>query len=56
VVQLLGRETLVMVTVGDQLVSVTINADDPHPQSEQVWLEFNPGRVFFYNAEGNLIR
>ena len=56
VMQLLGRETLVMVTVGDQLVSVTINADDPHPQSEQVWLEFNPGRVFFYNAEGNLIR
>ncbi len=55
VTQLLGRETLVMVTVGDQLVSVTINADDPLPQSEQVWLEFNPARIFFYNAEGNLI-
>ena len=56
VTQLLGREALVMVTVGDQLVSVTVDSDDPLPQNEQVWLAFNPARVFFYNAEGNLIK
>lgn len=56
VTQLLGREALVMVTVGDQLISVTVDADDPLPQNEQVWLTFNPARVFFYDAEGNLIK
>ena len=56
VTQLLGRESLVMVTVGDELISVTINADDPLPTSDRVWLEFNPARMFFYNAEGNLIQ
>jgi ABC-type sugar transport system ATPase subunit len=55
VTQLLGNEALVMVNVGKNLVSITTDIDAPTPDGEQVWLEFNPDRVFFYDAQGKLI-
>jgi ABC-type sugar transport system ATPase subunit len=55
VTQLLGSEALVMVNVGEHLVSITVDVDTALPDREQVWLAFNPARVFFYDAEGNLV-
>jgi ABC-type sugar transport system ATPase subunit len=55
VTQLLGSEALVMVTVGGQLVSVRMDIESPLPENERVWLEFDPSRIFFYNADGDLI-
>jgi ABC-type sugar transport system ATPase subunit len=56
VTQLLGNDALVMVSVGGQLVSVRMDIDAALPVNEQVWMAFDPKRMFFYNAEGNLIR
>jgi ABC-type sugar transport system ATPase subunit len=55
VTQLLGNEALVMVSVGGQLVSVRMDIDAALPVNERVWMAFDPKRMFFYNAEGNLI-
>jgi ABC-type sugar transport system ATPase subunit len=55
VTQMLGKETLITVSVGRHLVSVTIDTDDMLPHPDDVWLEFNSDRMFFYDSEGNLI-
>jgi multiple sugar transport system ATP-binding protein len=55
VTQLLGSEALIMVSVGTHLVSVTVDVDALLPQSEQVWMQLNSERIFFYDAEGKLI-
>lgn len=55
VTQMLGSETLIVVRVGDQLISVSVSSDDLPPVLTRVWLEFNPAHMFFYDSEGNLI-
>lgn len=55
VTQTLGSETLLIVKLGEHLLSVRIFGDDLPQLPEQVWLRFDPGRVFFYDAEGALL-
>lgn len=52
----LGGETLVIAEVGDTLVSAKLFQDEPPALPETVWLKLNMDRVFFYNAEGHLLR
>jgi multiple sugar transport system ATP-binding protein len=54
VTQMLGSEILYLIRVDEQLVSVRVVMDDAPAIPEQVWLEFRPERIFFYDADGNL--
>ncbi len=54
VTQMLGGETLVMVHVGKQLVSVRIFEDEVQVP-EHVWLELDAKAIFLYDPEGNLL-
>ena len=56
VTQMMGSETLVVLHVGDQLASVRLNTDEMLDLPAQVWLEFNPTRVFFYGPDGERLR
>jgi multiple sugar transport system ATP-binding protein len=55
VVQPLGSETLLIVRVGEHLVSVRIFGDDVPTLPEHVWLVPDFSRSFFYGADGALV-
>lgn len=54
VVQPLGGESLVVVRVGEHLVSVRVFGDDPPELPAQVWLVPNYARAFFYGEDGEV--
>ncbi len=54
VMQTLGSESLVVVRVGDHLVSVRVFGDDPPDLPAQVWLVPDYTRAFFYGEDGEL--
>jgi len=56
VTQMMGSETLVVLHVGEQIASVRLNTDEMLDLPAQVWLEFNPTRIFFYGADGERLR
>jgi ABC-type sugar transport system ATPase subunit len=56
VMQTLGSESLVVVRVGNQLVSVRLFGDDAPELPTQVWLVPDYKRAFFYHADGDLYR
>ncbi len=55
VTQPLGAESLVIVKVGDRPVSVRLFTDEPPKFSGQVWVKPDLNRLFFYNADGELM-
>lgn len=55
IVQELGSETLAFVRVNQQLVTVRLSGDEMSSIPEQIWLTFQPNRVFLYNSEGNVL-
>jgi ABC-type sugar transport system ATPase subunit len=55
VVQTLGSESLVVVRVGDQLISVRLFGDDLPALPKQVWLVPDYTRAFFYSSDGDLV-
>ncbi len=55
VIQPLGSETLVLVRVGEHLVSVRLFGDEVLVLPEQLWLVPDFSRAFFYDAEGEVI-
>lgn len=55
VTQMLGSETLVMVRLGEHLITARLSGDEIPDYPEQVWLSFNQERLFFYGADGELI-
>jgi ABC-type sugar transport system ATPase subunit len=56
VTQMLGSETLVVLYVGEQIVSVRLTTDEVPDLPSHVWLEFNPTRIFFYGADGERLK
>lgn len=56
VTQMLGGETLIIVRLGEQLVSVRIFEDEAPELPENVWLRFDFKHVFFYGTDGQLIQ
>jgi ABC-type sugar transport system ATPase subunit len=56
VTQTLGGEALVITYVGEQLISVRLFEDEAPELPEQIYLQFDPERLFFYDAEENLIQ
>jgi len=56
VTQTLGGEALVLVHVGDQLVSVRIFDEMAPELPEKVYLTFDMSRLFFYGEDEQLIR
>jgi ABC-type sugar transport system ATPase subunit len=55
VVQPLGGEWLVVVQVGQQLLSVRLFQDDEPELEETAWLTFDLDRTFLYDSEGKLL-
>ncbi len=55
VTQTLGGEVLVILTVGETLISVRIFEDEMPELPQQVWLELDLSRVFFYGEDGDRI-
>jgi ABC-type sugar transport system ATPase subunit len=55
VVQTLGSESLVVVRVGDQLISVRLFGDEAPELPPHVWLVPDYTRAFFYGADGELL-
>jgi multiple sugar transport system ATP-binding protein len=55
VMQPLGGEWLVVVQVGDQLVSVRLFQDDKPELGKTAWLRFDLDRTFLYGGEGELL-
>lgn len=55
VTQPLGGESLIVVRVGEHLVSIRIFEDEPPQLPEQVWLSLDNSRVFFYGTDGELL-
>lgn len=56
VTQTLGGEALVIVRVGDQLVTVRLFEDEAPPLPEDVYLTFDPDRLFFYGPDGQVLQ
>ncbi|MFQ5971260.1 MAG: ABC transporter ATP-binding protein [Alphaproteobacteria bacterium] len=56
VVEPLGAEIMVLVTVGSQLVSVRLLGDEVPELAESVWLGLDADRLYFYGANGMLLR
>ncbi len=56
VTQMMGSETLVVLHVGESIVSVRLTTDEVPDLPSQLWLEFNPTRMFFYGPDGELLR
>jgi ABC-type sugar transport system ATPase subunit len=56
VTQMMGSETLVVLHVGENIVSVRLNTDEVPDLPPQLWLEFNPSRMFFYGPDGERLR
>jgi ABC-type sugar transport system ATPase subunit len=55
VTQMLGSESLIVVRIGPHIVSVRIFGDDTPEFDEQVWLTFDPNRLFFYDEAGDML-
>ncbi len=55
VTQPLGGESLIVVRVGEHLVSIRVFEDEPPQLPEQVWLSLDNSRVFFYGTDGELL-
>lgn len=55
VTQTLGGEILVIVKVGETLVSIRIFEDEMDALPDHVWLELDLNRVFFYGEDGERI-
>ncbi len=55
VTQTLGGEALVIAYVGEQLVSIRIFEDVAPELPEQVYLHFDPDRLFFYDEDEKLV-
>ncbi len=55
VVQTLGSELLVIVRVGEHLISVRLFGDEVPDLPPKVWLVPDYSRAFFYNADGDLL-
>jgi multiple sugar transport system ATP-binding protein len=55
VIQPLGGEWLVVMQVGDQLVSVRLFQDDKPELDKTAWLSFDLDRTFLYDSEGELL-
>lgn len=55
VTQALGSETLILVRVGEHLLSIRLTGDDVPEYPDHVWLSFNAERLFFYGADGERI-
>jgi multiple sugar transport system ATP-binding protein len=56
VVQPLGSESLIMVRVGEHMVTVRTFGDDIPVLPENVWLVPDYSRSFFYGADGDLLQ
>jgi ABC-type sugar transport system ATPase subunit len=56
VTQTLGGEALIIAYIGEQLISIRIFEDEAPTLPEQIYLQFDPERLFFYDAEENLIQ
>jgi multiple sugar transport system ATP-binding protein len=55
VIQPLGGEWLVVMQVGDQLVSVRLFQDEKPILEKNAWLTFDLDRTFLYDSEGELL-
>lgn len=55
VTQMLGSESLIVVYVGEYIVSARIFGDDIPHYPDRVWLTFNPDRLYFYDEKGDLL-
>jgi multiple sugar transport system ATP-binding protein len=55
VIQPLGGEWLVVIEVGDQLVSVRLFQDEKPMLEKTAWLKFDLDRTFLYDTEGELL-
>lgn len=56
VTQTLGGEALVITHLGDHLVSIRIFEDAAPELPKQVYLQFDPERLFFYDESGELMQ
>ncbi|MBK9121681.1 MAG: ABC transporter ATP-binding protein [Chloroflexi bacterium] len=56
VTQTLGGEALVIVRVGDQLVTVRLFEDEAPPLPHDVYLTFEPDHLFFYGPDGQVMQ
>jgi ABC-type sugar transport system ATPase subunit len=54
-IQPLGAESLVILQVGGESISVRIFDDEPPRLPERVWVRPDPRRLFFYRPSGELI-
>lgn len=55
VTQPLGAETLIVMQVGGNNVSVRLFTDSPPALNKRLWIQPDPKRIFFYRASGELI-
>jgi multiple sugar transport system ATP-binding protein len=55
VTQPLGSESLVVVELGESLVSVRLFEDQPPELPERVWLAFDLSRAYLYGPDGSLV-
>jgi hypothetical protein len=53
--QTLGSESLIIVRVGEHLISVHLFGDEAPELPPQVWLVPDYTRAFFYGADGDLL-
>jgi ABC-type sugar transport system ATPase subunit len=56
VTQMLGSESLIIVRVGEHLVTVRLFGDETPEYPQTVWLTFNQDRLYFYDAAGELLQ
>jgi ABC-type sugar transport system ATPase subunit len=55
VTQPLGAETLLVLQVGESIVSVRLFTDEPPHYKGRVWIQPDPRRFFLYHASGELL-
>lgn len=55
VTQALGGESLIMVRLGEHLLSIRRFEDEVPEFPEQVWLSFEAERLYFYDSQGDLL-
>lgn len=56
VTQMLGNEILILVQIGEHIMSIRSFEDDMPELPDQVWLTFNSQRIFFFGSDGELIK
>jgi ABC-type sugar transport system ATPase subunit len=55
VTQALGGESLIIVHLAEQLVSVRVFEDEVPDLPQQVWLTFDTRRMYFYDSRGDIL-